>query len=91
MYSHFRNENGSRKYEKQWILVKCVMLISHGNTDPERGLSINKHILKIHGFSTDEKTIEAIYMLKDYIIKCGSENVAVSFKRAAGILQRSSQ
>ena len=46
-FSHFCNENGSRKYEKLWILVKCVMLISHGNADPEREFSINKHILKM--------------------------------------------
>ena len=76
--SNIRDENGEKKYDKLWVLVKCVMLISHGNADPERGFSINKHVLKIHGFSLGEDTIIAIRLVKDFIIKCGgSEKVPV--------------
>ena len=42
------DENWNKKYSELWQLVKCVMLISHGNTDPEQGFSI-KHMLNIHG------------------------------------------
>ena len=77
--SEILDENGKKKYSDLWVLVKCVMLISHGNADPERGFSINKHMLNIHGYSLGEDTIVAIRMIKDYIIKCGgSEKVPVS-------------
>ena len=73
------DENWNKKYSELWQLVKCVMLISHGNADPERGFSINKHMLNIHGYSLGEDTIIAVRIVKDYIIKCGgSENVPVT-------------
>ena len=71
--------NGKKRYNDLWVLVKCVMLISHGNADPERGFSINKHMLKIHGFSLGEDTIVALRLVKSYVIKCGgSEKVPVT-------------
>ena len=77
--SNIRNENGSRKYDKLWTLVKCVMLISHGNADPEREFSINKHILSIHGPTTGEHTIESIRLVKEFVMKFGgSEKVPVT-------------
>ena len=45
----------------------AVCTLSHGNADPERGLSTNKHMLSVHGTSTDQKTIEALRLVKDYI------------------------
>ena len=74
------DENWNKKYSELWQLVKRVMmLISHGNTDPKRGFSINKHMLNIHGYSLGEDTIIAVRIVKDYIIKCGgSENVPVT-------------
>lgn len=50
----------------------------HGNADPERGFSINKRILDIHGSSLKEETLEAIRLVKDFLIKCGDiENVNI--------------
>lgn len=79
--SNIRDENGSLKYENLWTLAKCIMLLSHGNADPEREFSINKHLLSIHGYSIGEDTVQAIRLTKDYIIKCGgSEKVPITKK-----------
>ena len=43
----------------------CVLSLSHGNSDPERGLSINKFLLDTHGNSISEVTKECIRLLKD--------------------------
>ena len=67
--SNIRDENGTKRYSNLWVLVKCIMVLSHGNADPERGFSINKHVLKIHGNSLKEDTIIAIRYVKDFIIK----------------------
>lgn len=69
--SNLKDENGLFKYSTLWALVKCVLVISHGNADPERGFSINKHVLAIHGSNTSEQTLESIRLVKDYLIKCG--------------------
>ena len=77
--SELLDENGKAKYPDLWQLVKCIMLVSHGNADPERGFSINKHMLKIHGFSLAEDTLVAVRFVKDYVIKCsGSEKVILT-------------
>ena len=44
-----------------------VCTLSHRNADSERGFSTNKHMLSVHGASTDQKTIEALCLVKDYI------------------------
>ena len=48
-----------------------ICTLSHGNADPERGFSINKYLLNVHGTSTSQKTIEAIRLVKDFIIMHG--------------------
>lgn len=59
--------------------MKCILCLSHGNADPERGFSINKHLLQTHGGSTQEETIEAIRLVKDYIIQQnGTNNVIIT-------------
>ena len=45
------------------------MALPHGNADPERGFSINKNILSVHGFSIKGETLEAIRIVKDFIIR----------------------
>ena len=47
--------------------MPAVCTLSYGNADPERGFSTNKHMLSVHGTSTDQKTIEALRLVKDYI------------------------
>ena len=43
----------------------------HGNADPERGFSINKNMLDVHGSSTKEETIVALRFIKDELIHRG--------------------
>ena len=45
----------------------AVCTLPHRNADPERGFSTNKYMVSVHGTSTDQKTIEALYLVKDYI------------------------
>ena len=49
--------------------MKCVLSISHGNSAPESGFSINKHILEIHGHSLKEDIIETLRVVKDAILR----------------------
>ena len=45
----------------------AVSTLSHRNANSERGFSISKDMLNVHGTSTDQKTIEALCLVKDYI------------------------
>ena len=49
-------------------MYKCVLSLSHGNSAPENGFSINKRIIDIHGNSIEKET-----KIKDRIINC--ENI----------------
>ena len=57
------------KYNTIAKLCHCVLLLPHGNADPERGFSLNKNVLAVHGLSVKEETVEAIWMVKDFIIR----------------------
>ena len=70
---------GKSKYNILFNFVMCVLSLSHGNSDPERGFSINKFLLDTHGNSISEVTIECIRLLKDFLIrKGGLENVDIN-------------
>ena len=56
------------------VLAKTLLLLTHGNADPERGFSLNKNLLAVHGTTTDEQTIIAIRMVKDFISHSGGTN-----------------
>ena len=43
--------DGRKKYRYLVPLYKCVLSLSHGNSAPENGFSINKRIIDIHGNS----------------------------------------
>ena len=62
-------DDGTFKYAQLFLLVKLLLSISHGNSVPERGFSINKYLLQVHGSSTSEKTIEALRFVKDEICR----------------------
>ena len=53
--------DGSLEYSKFTALAKCVMCISHGNSDPKRSFSLNKTPLNVHGALIREETIEAVW------------------------------
>ena len=67
------------KYNTIAKLSLFVLLLPHGNADPERGVSLNKNVLTVHGFSIKEETLEAIRMVKDFIIRNnGVMNIEIS-------------
>ena len=65
-------DNVMLKYPQLFSLVKAVLSLSHGNASPESGFSINKSILDTHGNSLDPDRIQALRIVKDFIIKHGS-------------------
>ncbi|XP_012557417.2 uncharacterized protein LOC105844874 [Hydra vulgaris] len=66
------NDSGSPKFPNITSLFKVVSSLSHGNSVPENGFSINKHIIQLHGTSLDPETIEALRFVKDTILSFGS-------------------
>ena len=54
------DEFGAKRYAQLVALVQCVLSLSHGNSTPERGFSINKLLLAVHGHNTYEDTIIAL-------------------------------
>ena len=66
------SSDGQPKYPFLVSLFKLVLSISHGNSAPENGFSINKAMLDIHGYSLGESTIEALRFVKDVILKHSS-------------------
>ena len=57
------DELGKMKYTQLFRLVKCVLSISHSNSVPEWGFSINKHLLSLHGSLIKDETIVALKMV----------------------------
>ena len=66
------SSDGQPKYPFLVSLFKLVLSISHGNSAPENGFSINKAMLDIHGYSLGKSTIEALRFVKDAILKHSS-------------------
>lgn len=67
------------KYDTLAKLSLCILALPHGNADPERGFSLNKNILAVHGYSIKEETLEAIRLVKDFIIrKNGVMNIEIN-------------
>ena len=65
------DSDGSLTYPQLCALMKCVLSLSHGNTVPERGFSMNKIMLESHGYTIDNDTIAALILVKDSIRKEG--------------------
>ena len=84
-------EKGQLKYPQLLALIKCVLSISHANIILERGFSINKYLLSIHGTSTSNETIIAWRLVKDFILLGGymkfsvNKNLILSVKTATQI------
>ena len=60
---------GKPKNHNLWVLVKCILALSYGNADPERGFSINKGLIDIHGYNIQEEKTEAVRLVKNYLIQ----------------------
>ena len=61
--------DGKPKYAFLVSLFQVILSISHGNSAPENGFSINKAMLDAHGNSLGESTIEALRFVKDAILR----------------------
>ena len=68
-----RDEKGYQKYPQLVALRNCVLSLSHGNGTPERGFSINKLILEVHGYSMYDDTLTAHRLVKDELRRVGGE------------------
>ena len=51
------------------LVAKSICVLSHANADPERGFSLNKKILDVHGSSIEDDTIAALRFVKDQLIQ----------------------
>ena len=66
------DEEGNVKYPNLCKLAKCCIgTLSHGNADPERGFSITKKQLQIHGTNIGEDMIVVIRSIKDFLLQNG--------------------
>ena len=61
------NEDGKPKCDQLFSLAKAVLSISHGNVVPERGFSINKYMLSVHGNAIQEDTLVSLRLIKDQL------------------------
>ena len=76
--------DGNKKYWHLGLLAVCTLLLPHGNADPERVFSVNKRLLEKHGFNTGEETLEALRVIKDYLIQIGGpKHVKINRKMLA--------
>ena len=60
---------GRPKYRKLVSFVNHILTLSHGNADAERGFSITKQHLELHGNKTDEDTLNVLRNVKDYLFE----------------------
>ena len=65
------DEFAAKKYPHLAKLAQCGLWLSHENSTPERGFSVNKRLLDVHGCSTYEDTIIALRMVKDELLRVG--------------------
>ena len=54
------DSDGSLKYPPLFVLMKCVLSLSHGNAVSKRGCSMNKIMLESYGFTIDNDTKDAL-------------------------------
>ena len=52
-------DDGQPKYTQLFALAKCILSLSHGNAVPEKGFSINRKLVEVHGTALSKETIEA--------------------------------
>ena len=63
---------GALKYPNLSKLAShCLLVLPHGNSDPERGFSLKNNIYKVHDYSTKEDTLVALRFIKDVLILKG--------------------
>ena len=68
LVSKVKDPEGMECFHNLWLLAACALSLSHANVEPEHGFSINKSLLRIHGYSTKDETKVALRLIKDLII-----------------------
>ena len=53
------------------LALHSILILLHGNADPERGFSIDKKMLDVHESSTKEDAMIALRFIKDELILRG--------------------
>ena len=53
-YQKVKDPEGKESFHILWLLAACVLSLPHANVEPERGFSISKSLLSIHGYSTKD-------------------------------------
>ena len=72
------NDDRNLKYLQLFALAKAVLSISHGNV-PERGFSLNKYMLSIHGNNLEDETFVVLRIVKDELcLRGGLEDVEIT-------------
>ena len=65
------DSKGRKKYTQLFCLAFCLFSLSHGNSTPERGFSINKVLLESHGYTMQNDTISVLRFIKDELNRVG--------------------
>jgi hypothetical protein len=55
-------------YKQLWELVKCLLVVSHGQAGVERGFSVNNEIM---AYNFKERSVVALRVIYDNIQSCG--------------------
>ena len=77
--SEAKPPTNSPKFPILCKLAKTLMVVSHGNADPERGFSLNKNILTDNRSSLSQSSIVGLRTVKDFLIAAGGiENVKIT-------------
>ena len=66
------SDTASSKFPCITSLFKIVLSLSHGNSAPENGFSINNYMIQLRGTSIGPDTIEALRFVKGSILSYGS-------------------
>lgn len=69
---------GKKKYPNLCKLMKSCLTLSHGNSIPERGFSINNNIVTEERFSLSEIGIKSLRICKDFLKKQDSVSKLIS-------------
>ena len=65
------DDNGRKKHPQLFNLFKCFFSLSHANSVPERGFSISKLLLELHGCTKEGITVESLRQVQDEILRVG--------------------
>ena len=65
------DSKGRKKYTRLFCLAFCLFSLSHGNSTPERGFSINNVLLESHGYTMQNDTISVLRFIKDELNRVG--------------------